>query len=118
MLKIIVTICAALLLFGCSGSSPESQDLSREASRAYYNFRVINSEPTASNIYYVMPQDQTWGSYSVFRVIEPIVDIDSYEEIVIEGNGPDGCGRFRMRIVSDQEQIESYTWDFFLVSAL
>ncbi|MCB1217894.1 hypothetical protein KDL44_10900 [bacterium] len=91
---------------------------SRDASRAFYHFRAISAEPTSSNVYYVWPENQTWGSYSVFRVIEPIVDIDSYDEIVIEGCGPDGDGRFRMRIVTDQEQIESYSWDYFLVSGL
>ncbi|MCB1219046.1 MAG: hypothetical protein H7A35_06640 [Planctomycetales bacterium] len=118
MLKVIVTICAALLLFGCSSSTSDTLDATRESSKAYYRFHVVDSEPTASNIYYTFPENQTWGSFSVYRVIEPIEDIDCYDEFVIEGKGPDGNGRFVMRVVTDQEQIAEYSWDFFLVSGM
>ncbi len=116
MLKIVVTVCTALLLFSCSASSPQGSDAAREASRSYYRFHVTDSDPTASQIYYVWSENEIWGNYKVFRVIEPIVDIDNYDEYVIDGRGPDGSGRYRMRVVLDQEQIEEYTWTYFLVT--
>ena len=117
MLRIVLTVFAALLLCSCSSSSTQDSVV-RESSKSYFRFSISKSEPTSSNIYYVFPTNQTWGSYSVYRVIEPIVDIDSYSEHTIEGTGPDGSGLFMMRIVTDQEQIESYTQIFFLVSGI
>lgn len=115
MLKVFVTVLAALLLFSCSSTTGVT-DADRETSKSYYRFRITESNPTSSQVYYVWPENQIWGNYSVYRVIEPIVDIDSYEEIIIDGLGPDGQGRYRMRVVIDQEQIEEYTWVYFLVA--
>lgn len=116
MLKLTIAICAVLILCSCSGGSVQEHSYSREISKTFYRFHISRDDPTSSNVYYVWSENQTYGNYSVFRVIEPIVDIDSYSEYIIEGSGPDGGGRYRMRIVSDQEKIKSYSSDYFLVS--
>ena len=118
MLKLVVSLLAALMLCSCSTGVMQDAAASREVSKSYFRFTVAGEEATSTNIYYVFPQNQTWGNYSVFRVIEPIVDIDSYSEYTIEGTGPDGNGRFRMRVVIDQEQIKSYSSTYFLVSGI
>jgi hypothetical protein len=116
MLKLFAAIGVLLMFCSCSGGSVHDQAITREINRTFYRFQVTRNDATSSNVYYVWPENQTWGNYTVFRVIEPIVDIDSYSEHIIEGSGPDGGGRYRMRIVENQELIESYTSIYFLVS--
>lgn len=118
MLKVFVTIFAALMLIGCSSSTSGDIDAERSASRSYFHFTVVGGLPTSTEIYYCVPLSASGGHCEMYRVIEPIVDIDSYDEIVIGGTGPHGSGEFLTRIVLDEKDIKRYTDTYFIIRGL